>query len=40
MNEFERLLNLITDGEGDAVTFCSPNPDFGVNGGCKRISAS
>lgn len=28
MNEFEKLLNSLTDGEGDTVTFCSPNPDF------------
>lgn len=28
VNEFEQLINVLTDGEGDTVTFCCQNPDF------------
>lgn len=37
----EHHINLLTDGEGDAVTFCSPNQDFnGLPNECVVVSAS
>lgn len=37
----DELIDLLTDGEGDAVTFCSRNADFnGLPNDCITINAS
>jgi hypothetical protein len=37
----DELIDLLTDGEGDTVTFCCRNPDFnGLPNECVTVNAS